>query len=283
MEMFDNLFKLPVVQRATNVTDYRNGDGLLMCGRCHKKKEMKISIPENNLYTYVKHVAIMCDCMIKEYEYELEQTRYNEFRIKLEALQRDGITDKAYLKNIFIKDDKRNIEATNTCQKYVEKWDKIKAENIGILFTGGIGTGKTFLAGCIANALLENLVPVSITSFPRIINIIQDSKNEKQAIIDKLQKYDLLIIDDLGVERDTTYAAEQVYNVVDARFRSGKPLIITTNLTIGDLKKAPTLIQGRIYDRIIEMCPIKITLKGESRREHNASEKRQKARQIMEL
>ena len=137
----------------------------------------------------------------------------------------------------FAQDDQRNPKVSDVCRRYVENWEEMKAQNIGILFYGDVGTGKSFLACAIANALLERLVSVSVTNFPRILNSLQGSfDDERQKRIDRLQHYSLLVIDDLGVERDTSYSVEQVYNVVDTRARSGKPVIITTNLSLKDLK-----------------------------------------------
>ena len=159
----------------------------------------------------------------------------------------------------------------------------MKAENIGILFYGPVGTGKSYFACCIANALLEKLVSVSVTNFPRILNRLQGFDEERQAFIDKLQRYKLLVIDDLGVERDTSYSVEQVYNVIDTRARAKKPLIITTNLSMEDLKNPVSLAHARIYDRVLEMCPIRLVLQGESRRQGVANERRDKAKQILGL
>ena len=64
----------------------------------------------------------------------------------------------------------------------------------------------------------------------------------------------LLIIDDLGVERDTSYALETVYLVIDERYKSGQPFIITTNLSLEELCNPADLEHGRIYDRIMERC-----------------------------
>ena len=46
----------------------------------------------------------------------------------------------------------------------------MRAENLGLLLWGGVGTGKSFLAGCIANALMEQEVSVRMTNFARIMN-----------------------------------------------------------------------------------------------------------------
>ena len=72
--------------------------------------------------------------------------------------------------------------------------------------------------------------------------------------IASLGMYDLLVIDDLGVERNTEYAMEQMFTVIDGRYRSRKPMIITTNLKLEEIKNPPDLAHARIYDRILEWC-----------------------------
>ena len=87
----------------------------------------------------------------------------------------------------------------------------------------------------------------------------------KQEFIDSLNKYTLLIIDDLGAERKTEYMVEHVFNIIDSRYRSGLPMIITTNLTADELKKPQAIEYSRIYDRVLERChPVKV--EGVSRR-----------------
>ena len=88
----------------------------------------------------------------------------------------------------------------------------MRAENLGLLLWGGVGTGKSFLAGCIANALMEQEVPVRMTNFARILNELNSSFSGCNDIVDKLCRYPLLIIDDFGMERGTKYALEQIYS-----------------------------------------------------------------------
>ena len=87
----------------------------------------------------------------------------------------------------------------------------------------------------------------------------------KQNYLDSLNEFDLLVIDDLGIERNTEYVNELVYNIIDARYRSGKPMIITTNLKYSDLHNAEDTSKARIYSRIIEMC-LPVLVGGEDRR-----------------
>ena len=126
----------------------------------------------------------------------------------------------------------------------------MRSENLGFLLWGGVGTGKSFLAGCIANALMEQEVPVRMTNFARILNELNGSFSGRNEVVDKLCRYPLLIIDDFGMERGTDYALEQIYNIVDSRYRSRKPLIVTTNLTLGEIRYP----QDTAYDRLLEMC-----------------------------
>ena len=75
-----------------------------------------------------------------------------------------------------------------------------------------------------------------MTNFASILNDLSNSFSGRNDMVDRLCSYPLLIIDDFGIERGTEYALEQVYNIIDARYRSKKPLIVTTNLTLTDLK-----------------------------------------------
>lgn len=264
--------------------DYIDNEGFLCCGKCHTRKQRDITLPAfGGQSERVVRVGIACECRKKELEAERAAEERRQFLQRMEVLRRDGITDPAHLKHTFENDDMRNPEVSKVCRKYVENWGDMMKDNIGILFYGGVGTGKSFLACCIANALLEKLVPVSVTNFPRILNRLQGFNEERQAFIDKLQRYKLLVIDDLGVERDTSYSVEQVYNVIDTRYRSGMPLIITTNLSMDDLKNPPSLAHARIYDRVLEMCPIRLKLVGESRRTAIANERRDKAKKLLGL
>ena len=95
---------------------------------------------------------------------------------------------------------------------------------------------KSFMAGCIANALMEQEVAVCMTNFARIMNELNNAFSGRNKVVDRLCGYPLLIIDDFGMERGTEYALEQIYNIIDSRYRSRKPLIVTTNLTLTELK-----------------------------------------------
>ena len=166
---------------------------------------------------------------------------------------------------------------------YVDHWPQAFKRNIGLLLFGDVGTGKSFLAGCIANALLDRDVPVLMTNFPSILARLGGMFGEdRMAFLDSLGDYDLLIIDDLGAERNTEYAMEQMFSIIDSRYRCNKPLIVTTNLKLDELKRPPDLAHARIYDRILERCA-PILFAGKNFREDNAASTKAAARRIVSL
>ena len=89
----------------------------------------------------------------------------------------------------------------------------------------------------------------------------------------------LLILDDLGAERNTSYGKECVFDVVNRRLLSGKPMIITTNITLSAMQKATGLDDRRIYNRILEVC-VPILFNGENFRKGNAAENLKKAAEL---
>ena len=129
------------------------------------------------------------------------------------------------------------------------------------------------MAGCIANELIKNNVPVMMTSLVKIINNLQGfTIADKNEYLNSLNRFDLLILDDLGAERQSDFALEQVFNVIDNRYKSEQPVIITTNLSLSELKNPSDIKYKRIYDRILEMC-VPLKFEGESRRKEKSKEK----------
>ncbi|MCB6812321.1 ATP-binding protein, partial [bacterium MSK18_59] len=82
-----------------------------------------------------------------------------------------------------------------------------------------------------------------------------------------------------GMERGTEYGLEQVYSVIDSRYRSSKPLIATTNLTLEELQHPQDTPHARIYDRLTSMCaPVRFT--GSNFRKETAQEKLERLKQL---
>ena len=238
---------------------------------------LSIEIDGNKICTFCStpiHPGGMCKCLKEEQQREeeriklfLESEKEKHRQLQVEILRANGIADQKYKHFTFDADDLKHPDITDKCKCYVDNWNSMRDNNFSLLFCGPVGTGKTFYAGCIANALIEKLVPVLVTSFSCIISSLQalsfgEDKNE--VFFKKLQEPDLLILDDCGIERGTEYVLEQMFLIIDARYRSNKPLIVTTNLTPAELT-TNELKYARIYDRILENC-LQIPVLGASRR-----------------
>ena len=123
--------------------------------------------------------------------------------------------------------------------EYAENWDSFSREGIGLLLFGNVGTGKTYAAGCIANALIDRMISVLYVGMSNVVNRMQGNFGaDRDSYIKQLMRPDLLILDDLGAERNTSYGKECVFDVVNRRLLSGKPMIITTNITLSAMQKA---------------------------------------------
>ena len=256
-------------------------NGLLMCGKCRTPKQKAQLFPGKDGTKIERLVPISCRCEAEGLERERAEKEMQEFRARMQELQeRFHISDEAYRRFDFQADDRRNAKVSDTCRRYVEKWMEMKQNNMGVLLYGSVGTGKSFYACAIVNALLDQKVSATVTNFPRLLNILQGVR-DRQECIDHLQSYQLLVVDDLGTERDSAYGAEQIFNVIDTRARSELPLIVTTNMTLEELENPPDVRLARIYDRVLSMCPIRIKMTGESRRAGDAKRRTELARELL--
>ncbi len=172
--------------------------------------------------------------------------------------------------------DNGSVPQLQEARTYVNNWNHMDRHGLGLLLWGQPGNGKTFAAACIANALLEQdpMFPVDVrmATFGTILTaLLAKSPQEKEIYLQTLSGCGLLILDDFGMERQTDYAREQVFNVVDSRYLTGRPMIVTTNLSLDDLKNPATMAERRIYDRILERC-VPVFFSGESLRREKAKE-----------
>lgn len=245
--------------------DYTGPDGLLYCGKCHTRKQCIVE---------GKTLPCTCRCYSEKMEREARERAVKKRYEAAMSLAVHSTHDQRSKAWTFARDDKNNPGATNTARVYVERWEEIKAKGAGLLLMGGVGTGKSFLAGCIANALLAKKVPVLFTSFGKLVRFMTTYSGDKNKCLQSLNKFDLLVLDDLGTERQSSFALELVFEIVDERVKSGLPLIVSTNLTQRELYEQKDVNYARIYDRITSVCA-PVVLNGTSRRKAEGAERLQ--------
>lgn len=240
--------------------DYYGDDGLLYCGKCNTRKQTRIEI-----FDSIRTPFCLCKCEVEKRDREEAERQRIKRAERIKEMRRVGFPDYDMQYWTFDNDDNANAHISSVARKYVENFDTMRADGKGLLLYGTVGTGKTFAAACIANALIDKGFPCLVTNFSRLINTISGMYDGKQQYIDGLNRFTLLVIDDLATEADTDYRNEIVFNVIDSRYRAGLPLIVTTNLTAQELKNSAEIRKQRIYSRLFERC-IPLEVKGVDRR-----------------
>ena len=249
-----------------NDGDYEDGNGILICGKCREPRQrfMLFDDPTDDDPEHKSELKVvtMCRCEREEEEREKRKEEAAKDMEKIQRLRNASLLDEKLRGATFdaFKLTKYNERNLKLCRRYAMKFDQMVEKDQGLIFWGSVGTGKSFAAACIANYLLERKVPVVMTSFVKLLEVFQSGRAEETSILNRLGYAKLVIFDDLGAERGTDYALEKVYNIVDSRYRKSLPMILTTNLTIEEMKSEVDMRYRRIYDRVFETCyPMQFT------------------------
>ena len=256
-----------ISQTTAEQADFRGPDGLLHCGACGEAKEAFFSDP---IPGGPDRHPVHCRCRREAWEQREAESQARRHRETVRRLKARCFKYPEMHSWVF--EDAVQTSQYDICQKYAESWPEPARTNTGLLLWGGVGTGKSYLAACIANALLEKEVPVYMTNLADVISHGFDGREE---FIRRLCDVPLLILDDLGMERSTSFGQETVFQVVDGRCIRRKPLIVTTNLTLRELEDASSTDRFRIYDRVLSVTtPVRFAgenLRARRRRETMAS------------
>ncbi len=220
------------------------------CPRC---VESKCTCGGEEPYFYYKD-GIIRECACRE-------TRMKIQRINA-IYARSGI-DKKYRWRFFDSynsNHKLAADAKNAAYDIVKKFPNVGK---GLYLWGNPGTGKTLLSSIILTELIirhaieGRFVKISRTFFNRLratFNESSETYGDAGKIEREFQDVDILVVDDFGVQRDSAWEAETLYNLVDARYEAEKFTIFTSNSN--PVKTLKDLSEGRILSRIREMCAI---------------------------
>lgn len=150
-----------------------------------------------------------------------------------------------------------NFEALTTEQRQAKFKAKNYADNFGkyfggFVFSGHSGTGKNHLAAAIGNRLIQDGHSILIVTLSDLMLRLRetygrDSQYTESNLINDLCGVDLLVFDDVGVQRNNLNEEIVIFQIVDRRTSSKKPTGILTNLT---QQKLTEVLGERIVDRL---------------------------------
>ena len=215
-----------------------------------------------------------CSCFVKK-QVELVYD-YSQMKDLLENSNFENLSYEYYNDEGLEKFEK----AVTTCKHFIKNF---YSDYHNLLFYGTVGTGKSFLSGCVAKELLDKGCSIIYTS---AINLFQEISNhiyshDKEIYInlyESLLGCDLLIIDDLGTENTNDFTRTHLFNIINERMLKRKSIIISTNMTLDEFRSTYT---ERVFSRVCEnyellhltgIKDIRIQKKLEQREENNHGE-----------
>lgn len=234
------------------------------CPNCHDKRYSYYDENGNFVFNTV------CDCKVNKMNEErsnrLTDSIYGRNKIErnkaLCGLRKRDIEEINTTRYITNKD---NIEAYNELTKYGTEFNE--DVSIGYYIHGTTGTGKSLLVKRLATRVLNKGYSVLFITSADLTANIKKRMNEPETI--DLKRYaecvDLLIVDDLGVERGTEWEIGELFEIFNHRWTMSKPIIFTSNLSLDQVKKKYDK-HGRIYSRILGGSNKVFTINGADKR-----------------
>lgn len=229
-------------------------DGLVYCDKCNKPKQALI-----NIFGRPRKQWIMCDCMIDKQTTAEQDLKMRMQKEKVERLRVAGMPKLEMKNHTFENDNGSHPENMKLCREFVNKFDEIYEKGTTLLFYGPTGTGKSYAANAIANALIDKGIPVLTTTFGMLSNQVMAAPfEERMAFYSNLNQYPLIVIDDFGAERNTEFMEELIFRIFNDRENAKKPMLLSTNLSVDFFKNPPDDAWHRISSRLFKRCyPVK--------------------------
>jgi DNA replication protein DnaC len=162
-------------------------------------------------------------------------------------------------------------------REYADQWPPEGGR--GLIITGPVGVGKSHLAAAAVNELIPRGVSAVFQNVPELLarfkaTYRQGAGEKESDLLRGLEEADLVVLDDLGAEKVTEWTESMLYQVIDARYRQKRPVVVTSNLRVyGPADTLEAAIGTRSLDRLVEVSDL-VGLKGESYRRRRATERK---------
>lgn len=243
-------------------------DGKARCRRCGEP--VMFYFAETNRW-----LPCACKCKSETEEDELaERMAYFKSRSGIEGRYAEADFEK-------FEETEENRDAFQSCLKYALNYEKIEKKGYGIYLHGTCGTGKTYLAACIGNLLLNAGKEVVLANVNTILTEIRYSYSQRgseRGIVERYMTAGLMIFDDIGTEKyakaneSLSFAQDKFFQIIDGRYVRRKPTIFTSNYTLEQLVNERGMMVKTV-DRIAEMSTRKFEVKGRPHRLERITDK----------
>ncbi len=152
----------------------------------------------------------------------------------------------------------RATKALNAVIDLIKAAEENRNYGLGLLLTGAVGSGKTFLAAAIANALIENNKEVLFLVVPDLLDELRSTYNRSADtseldLLDTAREVAFLVLDDLGAHNYTEWTRNRIYSIINYRLNEHLPTIITSNLSLEEMEE---YLGDRTTSRILQMCRV---------------------------
>jgi DNA replication protein DnaC len=222
-----------------------------VCPICHGVGYLRMDVPvDHPLFGK----AQPCECRHKE----VQQKRIAQLRqaSNLQHLQRmtfdSFVTNRAGASEI----------AASLQEAYLDAFTYATNPTRWVIFTGAYGSGKTHLAAAIANYRINQGQPVMFVVVPDLLDYLRAAYAPNSPVsyderFDQVRNVELLILDDLGTQNATPWAAEKLYQLLNYRYNAELPTVITTNQSLDDLD--PRLASRLRDQQMVALIPLYVT------------------------
>lgn len=239
---------------------YTDGEGIVRCKRCREPRMFYLEEAR-------RWLPCACRCAGEDGQ---------EFAERVSELRRaSGIVGR-YARAVFDRAERTEQDGAvfDSCLNYAIHFEAVREKGLGMYLYGASGTGKTYLAACIGNMLLDAGVQVVFVNVNAILSEIRYSYSQRGSELPIVRKYteaELVIFDDIGTEKYATksealsFAQDKLFQIIDGRYVRQLPTIFTSNYTLERLVNERGMLVKTV-DRIAEMSTRKFEMRGKPRR-----------------
>lgn len=266
--------------------EFLGEDGLPHCKNC---KDRRVFVSEDESMCF----RGMCKCLEEEQKRreaeEQRRQRIVRFNMSVESALIGERYRNARFETATITDSNRI--AFTKCANYAKHYEEMMRQNIGLYIYGDNSSGKTYLTACLCNELIWNGAECIYTNLAYILSSIRSSYDKNGMgecrLLQQLQRYDFVFIDDLGKEflgrefnaASSKWAEEKLFEILNARYNAKKPTIFSSNYSLKELASLLNL-DNAILARIDEMATRVIKLEGDDFRKIEREKKGELAKKL---